>query len=224
MVEPETFDSVYRRGGLPEADRDKWVEVLLRYPRDTKACAGLPNLDDVSVALDVSERGEIPDDHDAVHRYAWEVTKTRLGVERLLAAVDAYEVAGYVQHGGGLTEARGYLDAVRNARTPANTLWTVWAAFDLCFSSTRFEMYRRTCVSPEDLAWFVDQGQYKTWNDVVSVIRWAPQLGAPFRVVASYRMHSLTPEDITAWEERRATGQDVVAALAMLAALSADPP
>lgn len=218
--ESDAFDEAYRCAGLPEQDRDAWVEILLRYPRNSDSRRGFPTESDRSAAFAALRAdGRVPG-HDDVHTLAWRHCVAREGVG-LLGRLDAIEVSHYVAAGGTQVEANAYLDAVAEARTPTDDAWTVWIRFELSFDAKRIESYRQASVSPDDLAWFVSIGAFTESWDVERVHRWAHRTcpGAPFRVAASYRLHELSDADVEAWERHRTEGEDVVAALAMLAAL-----
>lgn len=222
MESDDTFDGWYRRGGLPEADRDAWVAVLLTSPRNRDTLDGKPTESDRSAAYAALRSAGKPTTHDAVQSLAWRLCVAREGT-RLLDRMDAVEVSAYVRHGGTLAESRDYLAAVLDhAVTPPGEVWKVWQRFEVSFSATRFEQYRRMGVSPEDLAWFAARGQFTEAWDVQRIHLWANDNcpGAPWRTAALYRLHGFTPTDVTAWEQRRAQGEDVAAALEMLVALT----
>jgi hypothetical protein len=219
-----SFEVEYRRARLPADDYIGWVDVLLTYPRDRDRQSGYPTDDDWAAAAAAVTRGDIPDDHDHRGRYAWRQCVAREGT-RLLDARDAVEVAAYVTGGGTLREARGYLAAVDYARTPAGGWWTVWSRFECAFSASRFEEYRMMGVSPRDLGWFVAMGGFTDTFDVRRVHWWQREHcpDAPWRVAATYRLHGLSDVDVVEWERRRTAGEDVLAALEMLDALTAGP-
>ena len=219
----DTFEHWYlHRLRLPAEDLNAWAAVLLTCPRNRDSQWDYPTADDWRAA--VTTLGASGKPRVRAWSLAW-----RLCVERegtcLLDRLDAIDVSNYVTAGGTLREARQYLAAVMTyARTPEGEAWDVWQRHEVSFDAARFGSYRQMEVSPVDLAWFVVTDGFTGSWDVQRIHRWrlerCPE--APWRVAAAYRLHGLSDVEVAGWEERRAAGQDVVAALEMLAALTGD--
>lgn len=214
----------WERAGVPVGDRDAWASVLLRYPCE-RVPRDYPGEEDTRAAVAARQRGDIADDHDSVHRYAWSLCVAREGTG-LLTRADTIEVAGYLQHGGTLTEANGYLDAVADAVTPTADWWPFFARSELSFHASRFEQYRRIGCTPTDLAQYVASALSFTGpNDVLAFHRlWRTQVcpDAPWPSAIRYRRGGWTDDEIKVWEARRLAGEDVDRALDTMLALTRD--